>query len=172
MFSWHSPKTEVKESSSHGKGNFAVQNIQKGELLMVFGGYIMTRTEERALPEEINDNGIFVTPDLVIGIRNLSEIEGATYVNHSCEPNAGIKGQIFLVAMRDIATGEEITFDYAMALHRSPGNPPYSFACTCVTKTCRKQITDTDWQLPELQKKYAGYFQYYLEERMRTENTQ
>ncbi|MFO1434944.1 MAG: SET domain-containing protein-lysine N-methyltransferase [Gammaproteobacteria bacterium] len=129
----------------------------------------MTRAEERALPDEINDNGIFVTPDLVIGVKNLSEIEGATYVNHSCDPNAGIKGQIFLVAMRDIAVGEEITFDYAMALHRSPGNPPYKFSCECGSSRCRGEVTDEDWKLPELRQRYAGHFQYYLEELIRKE---
>ncbi len=169
MFSWTHPKLTQKKSSAHGKGNFALGPIAQGELLMVFGGYVMTRAEERALPEAINDNGIFVTPDLVIGIKNLSEIESATFVNHSCDPNAGIKGQIFLVAMRDIVAGEEITFDYAMALHRSPNNPPYTFDCECGAPVCRKKVTDEDWKSPELRKKYAGYFQYYLEELIRRE---
>lgn len=169
MFSWHSPSVSVSNSSSHGKGIFATEDIKKNELLMVFGGYIMTRSEERRLPEEINDNGIFITPDLVIGIKHPSEIESATFVNHSCEPNAGIKGQIFLVAMRDIPTGEEITFDYAMALHRSPGNPPYTFKCSCLAKTCREHVTDEDWKNPILRKKYAGYFEYYLEELIRAD---
>lgn len=171
MFSWHSDKIESRPSGSHGNGNFALRPISKGELIMAFGGYVMTRTEERALPSEINDNGIFITPDLVIGIKKISEVEPATYVNHSCDPNAGIKGQILLVAMRDINLGEEITFDYAMALHRSPGNPPYRFKCECHSVLCRGYVTDEDWMKPELQGRYAGYFQYYLEDLIRKADT-
>src|SRR3989338_6571639 len=172
MFSWTNPKLALKESQAHGKGNFAAEPIKKGELIMAFGGYVMTREEERALPPEINDNGIFITPDLVIGIKKISEAEPATFVNHSCDPNAGIKGQIFLIAMRDISAVEEITFDYAMALHRSPGDPPYSFECSCGTPVCRTHVTDEDWKPPELRKKYSCYFQYYLEELMRKGDTQ
>ena len=36
------------------------------------------------------------------------------HLNHSCEPNLGLQGQIAFVAMRDIAADEELTFDYAM----------------------------------------------------------
>ncbi|MBK9208591.1 MAG: SET domain-containing protein-lysine N-methyltransferase [Anaerolineales bacterium] len=35
--------------------------------------------------------------------------------NHSCNPNLGFFGQIGLVALRDIKTGEELMFDYAMS---------------------------------------------------------
>ena len=36
------------------------------------------------------------------------------HLNHSCAPNVGLEGQIAFVAMRDVAAGEELTFDYAM----------------------------------------------------------
>jgi SET domain-containing protein len=43
-------------------------------------------------------------------------------VNHSCEPNLGMGGNVLLVAMREIAAGEELTIDYALFLARPPGS--------------------------------------------------
>ena len=37
-------------------------------------------------------------------------------VNHSCEPNVGMGGNVLLVSMRDIAAGEELTIDHALFL--------------------------------------------------------
>ena len=99
-FCWLSPKLEVRETAHCGKGNFAVRDIDKGELLMIHGGWILTRAEETALPEPYNDYGLPITEDLVLYSR-----EDDTFINHSCDPNAGYKGQIFLVAMRDIERG-------------------------------------------------------------------
>ena len=36
------------------------------------------------------------------------------HLNHSCEPNLDVKGQIVFVAIRDIEEDEELSFDYAM----------------------------------------------------------
>ena len=65
------------------------------------------------------------------------------------------------VAIRDIAAGEELTIDYAMT-----DDEPYEMECQCGSETCRKLITGTDWQKPELQKKYDGYFSWFILRRM------
>ena len=54
-------------------------------------------------------------------------------VNHSCEPNVGMGGNVLLVSMRDIAAGEELTIDYALFL----GNPGFAMDCRCGTAACR-----------------------------------
>ncbi len=84
--------------------------------------------------------------------------------NHSCNPNAGCKGTIFLIAMRNIRKDEEVTFDYAMDLHRTRGCKPHRLPCQCGEDNCRRVITDMDWRIPELQTRYRGYFQWYIEE--------
>jgi len=94
-------------------------------------------------------------------------LEVASYFNHSCNPNAGFKGQIFLVAMRNIRKGEQITFDYGMVLHEIKNlDKQYKLKCYCGSKKCRRFITFNDWKKPELQKKYFGYFQLYLQEKL------
>ena len=165
-FFWINPKLEVKDDSIIGKGTFAKQAVNKGERLLVMGGYITTIEDELNLSSEFNDNGLQITDDLVLSIRDKYHLGGINFFNHSCNPNAGLKGQIFLVAMRDIVIGEEITFDYAMTLGKSENVPSYNMKCLCGASNCRGVITDEDWKIPELQKKYNGFFQYYIQEKI------
>ena len=65
---------------------------------------------------------------------------------------------MMLVAMRDIAVGEEITFDYAMC----DASDYDEFSCMCGVPTCRQVVTGADWRDPVLQAKYAGWFSPYL----------
>lgn len=45
--------------------------------------------------------------------KNIMDV--STYIlNHLCNPNVGVRGEITFVAMRDIKAGEELTTDYAM----------------------------------------------------------
>jgi len=154
----------AKDTSKYGKGIFAAKPIKKNSPLMVFGGYVLTRDEEVKLPLDVRDIAIQIDRDLVIGVLTRKELASTDYVNHSCEPNAGIKGQISLVAMRDIKKGEEITFDYGTVVYRQKGAPKYELICLCGSKSCRKKITQYDWKIPSLQKKYRGYFPYYIQE--------
>ena len=81
------------------------------------------------------------------------------HLNHSCEPNLGLKGQIVYVALRDIGIDEELTFDYA-----TTDDEPYEMICRCGTSICRGTITGLDWQKPEIQSRYDGYFSWFPHE--------
>ena len=165
-FHWLNEKIEPRKTEEYGTGLFAVKNIRKNERLIVIGGYIMSIEEESKLPGKCNDNGVQITEDLVISISKPSEYEGYNFLNHNCEPNSGFRGQIFLVAMRDIKKNEEICIDYSMVLYKTKKGPRYKLECLCGHKNCRKLITDTDWSKKELQKKYDGYFQYFIQEKI------
>lgn len=69
-----------------------------------------------------------------------------------------------MVAMRDIQTGEQITFDYAMSDVGSEEQGWVNMACLCGSQNCRKTITGGDWKLEELQRKYDGYFSRYVQD--------
>lgn len=161
------PKLEVRESQSGGKGIFASEEIKANELLAILGGCVMSASEE------IGDWALQVDENMVIGTPPEEDVEkdSFNYFNHSCNPNAGIKGQIMLVAMKNILTGTEVTFDYAMVLHPSVGCSPYKMKCSCGATNCRKMITDEDWRLPELQSRYNGYFSFYLQEKIDSQKT-
>ena len=165
--SWIHPKLAVKRSKKHARGVFAEANVRKGERLAIFGGDIMLIDEIDALPEKLQEYPMQIEERFVLGLRHGIRPEATDFFNHSCNPNAGFKGQIFLVAMRDIRKNEEITFDYAMVVSKSIGsNIVFEMDCTCGSPGCRNRITEDDWKLPLLQKKYDGYFSQYLQERI------
>jgi hypothetical protein len=144
-----------------GYGIFADSFIKAGELLVVWGGNVVTGEQFAQLSPREKMHSIQVEENLY-QVPSLPESEPGDFINHSCTPNAGLSGQIVLVALRDIMVGEEICFDYAM----SDGSPYDEFDCACGTVLCRGRVTGNDWQRPDLQARYAGYFSPYLQRRI------
>jgi uncharacterized protein len=157
--SFLSRKTDVRESKIHGRGLFAIDDIAKNEIVAVKGGHIVNGKTLRekitpvlgAVEIQIDDN-LFIAP-VTEEERELSML----YSNHSCDPNLGIRGEITFVAMRDVSAGEELTHDWAMT-----DDDDYSMECNCGAANCRRILTGKDWQRPDLQKRFAGYFSAYL----------
>ena len=138
---------------------FTIEKIPAGEPLIVFGGeYVNTKEAKNA---KANGKLVMQWGDDLFSIEDRGDDLGY-FINHSCDPNAGIKGQILLVAIRDIKPREEITYDYAM----SDGFHGDRSVCCCGTKKCRKVITGDDWKKPGLQRRYKGYFSWYIQERI------
>jgi uncharacterized protein len=137
---YFSPKVEKKSSAIEGRGLFANAAIAKDEVVVVKGGYVLTREQRDRIGMELGPSEIQITEDLFIGPTSLAEREGGMmHLNHSCEPNLGLRGQIVFVAMRDIAAGEELTSDYVMT-----DDEPYEMKCRCGSKTCRKLVSGFD----------------------------
>lgn len=165
---WLNPKLEVRKSSIGGRGVFSKENIDKGTRLAIFGGKLMFIDEIKNLPANLKDYSMQIEERFVLGPpQNATEPDETDFFNHSCEPNSGIKGQMFLVSMRDIRKDEEITFDYAMVVSKSIGSDIiFEMECRCGSASCRGKITEDDWKIPVLQKKYDGFFSQYLQEKI------
>lgn len=162
--SWISPKLEVINIPDLGNGVFAKENIAKDELLTIFGGYVMTIEERQQLPLQIRDYPHQIAPNFLLGINKIEDIQPTDFFNHSCNPNAGFDGQIFLVATKGIHVGEQVVFDYAMVLSMN-----YDIECLCGAENCRGRVTGNDWKIKEIQERYNGYFQPYLEDMIKNE---
>lgn len=158
--SWTHPHIDKVLTPHAGYSLVAVKPIQKGEILLVWGGIIINTVQLKALPEMVQHRAIQVEEDLHLASGLIDEL--ADCANHSCNPNAGLSGQIGLCAMRDIVAGEEICFDYAM----SDGDPNFYMPCACGNGNCRGAVTGNDWQRPDLQARYAGYFSPYIQRRI------
>jgi uncharacterized protein len=134
--------------------------IKPGELIGVWSGRIVATDELDALPEEIRRHTVQIEEDLYLA--SIGASEPPDFINHSCEPNAGLDGQIAIVALRRILPGEEVTIDYAMC----DGTPYDEFDCACGSRMCRGKVTGDDWRDPALWERYAGHFSPYLQRRI------
>jgi len=161
-FNWLTPKAAARPAGDKGWGSFAVEHIHAGETVAAFGGYVVTSATLGTLTRDRQNRSIQVDTDLYL-------VSGETpdsgdLLNHSCEPNCGLRGQLLLLAMRDIGPGEELTFDYAM----SDASDYDEFRCLCGANTCRQVVSGSDWRDPVLRERYAGWFSPYIERRIAT----
>jgi len=115
-----------------------------------------------ALPERLRNSEIQIADGFHLVALRAEEYEPVMlFINHSCRPNVGFAGNVVLVAMRDIAAGEELTTDYALF-----DDSDEQMECRCGAPGCRRLISGRDWQLPGLQRRYGSYFSTYLRDRM------
>jgi len=152
-FDWMDARVTSGTSPNSGRGCFATEPIPAGATVFALGGRVME------IAKEAGDLGVQISEEYILGSLP-DEQSGADFVNHSCEPNLGFLGQVFLITLRDVVPGEELCFDYAMCLG---GDIAYSMQCRCGSPNCRGTITQLDWQDQVLQTKYAGHIQWYLE---------
>jgi SET domain-containing protein len=97
----HREHSYVANSPIHGRGLFAKKKIRKGVHIGIYEGKKVKRDGTHVLWVEDEKKGWF-------GINGVNELR---YLNHSKRPNAEFEGEE-LYAIRPIATGAEITFDY------------------------------------------------------------
>ena len=139
-----SPPIEVRNSSVHGHGVFATRAIKKGERIIEYLGERVSHKEadRRYELKDENDSHTFL---FIVDSKTVIDagVDGndARYFNQSCDPNCEStveKKRVFIDAMRDIAQGEELTYDYQ--IYRDwddPDNIDEVFACRCGSPKCR-----------------------------------
>jgi hypothetical protein len=158
MKTWRSPKITVTDNTLAGRGVVANADIARDEIVAIKAGNIVTRDEIDAVTAAAGDMALQIDDDFYLAPRNADEVEDmSVFINHSCDPNVGFRGQVVYVAMRDIRAGEELCHDYAM--ERSDG---YTLDCHCGSPLCRGKVSGEDWKSPELQQRYGDYFSIYI----------
>jgi uncharacterized protein len=161
--SYRSPKTVVRASGIAGRGLSAVAAITRGEVVCVKGGHLIDRATLERHKAVVNDADMQIAENLFLAPLSADEFEAVMmFLNHSCEPNVGVQGQIVFVALRDVAAGEELTLDYGTIDHDAE-----PMTCRCGTPACRGVVTGEDWRRPDLQRKYGDHFAWHLLRRMR-----
>ncbi len=160
--SWTTPKA-VKGGPSRiaGRGVHAISAIAAGEVVTVKGGHII---DAAMLPAAIGNSGFQIADGLYLAALREDEYEDVMMlVNHSCEPNLGMGGNVALVSMRDIEPGEELTIEYALFLC---GGPETVLECGCGSPACRGKVTGTDWMREDLQERYRGWFSWLVQRKI------
>jgi len=147
-------RLELRPSRIHtgGVGVFAVCNIETGQKvcdgisdedfreLVSWGGF---ERYDADLQQKImafcvgTPDGFLPPPDF-----DFNKLSIEWYLNHSCEGSCGFNDDGDFIAARDIAKGEELSYDYGLV----ESNPRFSMRCTCGSKSCRHVITGNDWK--------------------------
>lgn len=142
-YSQRKPAFEVRGSAIHGFGVFAARSIGKGERIIEYQGERISVEEANLRYDDAGDNPhvvLFTVDDdtLIDGAVNSNE---ARFINHSCTPNAQAemhRKRVYIVALRNIAKGEELTYDYQLDLAgRHDRKTKQKYACRCGSEGCR-----------------------------------
>ncbi len=162
--SWIDPRIKVKETLTKGKGLFAIEPIQRGEVVIIWGGTVFTEEErKKGLIKKYTTSGL--AEGFYLGSKLEDPDVPDQFMNHSCDPNLWMKNENILVTRRKISKGEEITADYAM--WTTDENWIMEEQCRCGSRFCRKKITGNDWKLEDLQKRYKGHFVPFINKRIK-----
>ncbi len=170
----------LRETSEKGLGVFAARDIKQGERILhvdLHGFQTYTLAElEHAVEQNPELDGDHV--NYVGRGRYVIDNTPASYMNHSCNPNCCFQMESIAVydvlALRDIAKGEELSHDYtANAIDQFAGQGFWTLECRCGSKDCRGKVTGDffempeDWQAryypylpPSIKRKYSGRFRH------------
>lgn len=129
-----------------GKAVFAARRFVEGDVLIEFTGRRFRADQVPSLMRGSEDRFVQVTPDHYMGPSGRID----DLVNHSCAPNAGLRfteDGVFLVAVRGIEPGEEVSWDYSTTLRESN----WHMICQCRAPTCRRVIGNFETLDPDRQ---------------------
>lgn len=148
----------VKKSKIQGKGVFAARDFKRNESILHVDGKVIKTRDPSSLPKDMQD---YCYPFDKKGNVHYYVLPKPPwrYINHSCDPNAGIKNNRDIVAMKKIKKGEEIVFDCAMN-----NIDEWTMECNCKAKNCRKIISTFDVLDEKTKKKYLNYVIDYIRE--------
>jgi len=127
------PRLILRSSPVHGCGCYTIDPIRAGARVAEYDGPRMTKAEadERYANRDIT---------YLFGVQDRDTvIDGfgtPMFINHCCEPNCQTEedeeGHVYILALRNIAAGEELTYEYHLYDSDEDDQP-----CYCGTDACR-----------------------------------
>jgi len=141
---------EVRPSSVHGFGGFAVRRIPRGTRIAEYVGERLTEAEVDArYSDDRPDPGhtflFHLGGDAYIDASHQGN--ESRFINHSCDPNCEsdvVDGRVYIIALRDIEPGEELTYDYALEIEEdSTPEEDAAYACRCGSPQCRGTMLES-----------------------------
>lgn len=135
-----------------GMGLFAAKAFKPNEEIIKIAGRVVDYELLWERGGAFADNCIRFGPETYLDPGD----NAGRYVNHSCEPNAGIRkyrNQLFLFAAKRIAVGDEIVFDYSTTIG---DDDIWTMRCRCGSRQCRKRIRKFGSLPAALRESYMG----------------
>jgi len=150
-------RIQTRRSGVHGKGVFALQDLAEGETLIEYVGELIDWPEalERHPhdPEQPNHTFYFHLESELVIDANVGG-NSSRWINHSCAPNCLADeedGRVFIKALRNIAAGEELFYDYGLMIDaRYTKKLLAEYQCRCGAAHCRgTMLTPKDKKKPK-----------------------
>jgi hypothetical protein len=143
-------KLYLGRTSGTGERLFAKVNFKKGNIIFTWEWIL----KKGRYPLYVSDRWLQIEKCWIAPLRN----NPGWYINHSCNPNSGIKNFVKIVAIKNIRRGEEVTFDYST----SESENGWYLICHCENKNCRRIIRSYKALPTELKLKYRDFISEYL----------
>jgi uncharacterized protein len=142
-----SPYLEIRTSAIQGRGGFAAMPIRKGTKIIE---YVGERISQKEADRRYDDASMKRHHTFLFSLDNGKVIDAAVggndarFINHSCDPNCQAletRSRIFIEALRDIAKGEELFYDYAYERSdETTAEDEELYKCLCGSPKCRGSI--------------------------------
>ena len=143
-----------KKSGINNLGLFAKTDIKKGEKVIEYKGKKFTHKQVEENDRFDNSKAIYLfTLNERYVLDGDTKTNIAKYINHSCDPNCEvdiINGKIWIIAIKDIKKGDELSYDYGFGYDADFRQ----FPCKCGSKNCCGYIVRDD-QRWRINRKYA-----------------
>jgi uncharacterized protein len=124
----------IRSSDIHAAGCYTTSPYRKGSRVVEYTGPRITKTQGDRIYDSRPVTYLFGIDDE----KRNTVIDGhgmAMFINHSCDPNCVTEqddnGRVWIIALRDIKPGEELTYDYL--LYDGDDDAP----CHCGSPQCR-----------------------------------
>ena len=123
----------IRISGIHGCGCYTTVPIAEGTHIVEYTGGRLSKEQADELYNERADTYLFCIGE---GDYVIDGDSVAAFINHCCEPNCEtdeFDEHIWIIAQRDIAAGEELTYDYNLY----DGDDDDEAPCRCGARQCR-----------------------------------
>jgi hypothetical protein len=137
------PSISTAESPIHGAGVFATVRFSPGEIVLRIDD---SRVVSGDHPLDPGKGEYEHHCDYLAGGRVVLMQPPERFINHGCDPNTFVRtiaGDRYVVALREIRAGDEITYDYCIN-----GDGDAEWSCACGSPSCRRHHRSGFFHLP------------------------
>ena len=139
-------------SPIHGMGVFSAAPFSPGEIVLKIDD---SRVVTDANPLNPAQGEFEHHCDYLAGGKVVLMQPPERFINHRCDPNTYVRtiaGDRYVIALREIRPGEEITYDYCIN-----GDGDTAWDCSCGSPECRKRLLSGFFHLPvDIQARYLA----------------
>ena len=142
-------KIQKSDIDKKGRGLYAAKDIKEGTRIVDYVGKVITKKQTEATKRFDNAKPIYL-----FNLNKKYDMDGdvswnpARLINHSCSNNCDYNGtglKLWVIAIKDIKKGEEITADYGFGYDEDYKQ----FPCKCKSKNCCGYIVraESRWRI-------------------------